>query len=152
MFKIEYKIINSDFDDFYGQNGFFQVLCNGFSYGEIYPEELESVMDKVSIVDWFERLVRVKEHLKTLDYVALSDTESYNTWIEFRKNQRNLVISIIKADKVDGSHDIEYQLNNMENGDWVNQVVSFEQFCDEIQSKAKEYTEYVARKIIPRKC
>lgn len=143
MFKIEYKIISNDYDDFIGQNGFFRMLCNGFAYGEIYHEELESVMDKVSIVDWFERLIKVIEHLNKSNYVALSDTESYNTWIEFKKRDENLVISIIQAKKEDGSHDIEYQLNNTEDGEWVNQIVSYKQLYEEILSKAKEYLEYI---------
>lgn len=146
MFKVEYKIICNDYDDFIGQNGFFKMLCNGFSYGEVYREDLESIMEKVSIIDWFERLIKVIEHLKSSNYVALSDTESYNTWIEFKKSNDILVISIIKAKKENGSHDIEYKLNNPKEGEWVNQIVSYQQMRDEILSKAKEYVQYLFNK------
>ena len=40
MFKINYRIIANDYDDFIGQNGFFQIKCNGYDYGEIYPKEI----------------------------------------------------------------------------------------------------------------
>ena len=55
----------------------FQIKCNECKYGEIYPKELETVMDKVSLYDWFERLARVIKYLSLKDYVALSDVESY---------------------------------------------------------------------------
>lgn len=127
MFKIEIKIMSSKYDDFVGQNGFFKISCKDFSYGEIFSEELELMMDKVSILDWIERLIKVLEHLKNTDYIALSDTESYNTWIEFKKLDDQLVVSIRQAQKEDGSRDIEYKLNNAIEGDWTNQIVSFQE-------------------------
>ena len=51
MFKLEYRIVLSDDDDFEGQNGFLQIKCNDYKYGEMYPKELETVMDKVSLFD-----------------------------------------------------------------------------------------------------
>lgn len=79
MFELYYRVVHSEYDDFVGQNGFFQIKCNECKYGEIYPKELETVMDKVSLYDWFERLARVIKYLSLKDYVALSDVESYNT-------------------------------------------------------------------------
>lgn len=117
MFELNYRIINSEYDDFTGQNGFFQFNCNGFLYGEMYPEELEEIMDNVSVFDWFERLIRVVENLITKEYVALSDVESYNLWIEFNKKKDDLEISIVCAEKPDGSKDLEYKLKNIESGE-----------------------------------
>ena len=94
-FKLEYRIVLCD-DDFNGQNGFFQIKCNNYNYGEIYPKELETVMDKVSLFDWFERLIRVVKYLMTEDYVVLSDVESYNVWIEFQKKDEKIIISVVK--------------------------------------------------------
>ena len=79
MFELNYRIVHSEYDDFIGQNGFFQIKCNECIYGEIYPKELETIMDKVSLYDWFERLARVIKYLMTKDYVAISDVESYIT-------------------------------------------------------------------------
>ena len=45
---------------------FFQIKCNECIYGEIYPKELETIMDKVSLYDWFERLARVIKYLMRL--------------------------------------------------------------------------------------
>ena len=49
MFELYYRVVHSEYDDFVGQNGFFQIKCNECKYGEIYPKELETVMDKVSL-------------------------------------------------------------------------------------------------------
>lgn len=139
MFEINYRIVHSKYDDFAGQHGFFQINCNNNFYGEMYPKETEKIMDTVSIYDWFERLARVIKSLMTKDYVALSDVESYNTWVVFQKRCKEVIISIVKAKKESGSYDIEYFLNDPEAGEWVNQVVNFEQLKEEVTEKGKEY-------------
>lgn len=143
MFKLEYRIVSSEYDDFIGQNGFLQIECNRCKYGEMYPKELEEVMDKVSLYDWFERLLRVLKNLMEKDYVVLSDLESYNTWIEFQKKKKEVVISIVKAEKEQGSHDIEFNLKAPLAGEWVNQVISYRQLKNEIIEKAGEYVEFI---------
>ena len=143
MFKINYRIIANDYDDFIGQNGFFQIKCNGYDYGEIYPKEIEEVMEKTSLYDWFERLTRVVKNLETKEYVVLSDVESYNTWIEFEKRDSQIIISIIEAKKEQGSQDIEFHLVEAKPSDWTNQVVDFYQLKEEISRKGKEYIESV---------
>lgn len=40
MFELDYRIVQCEYDDFYGENGFIQMKYNGCSYGEIYPKEL----------------------------------------------------------------------------------------------------------------
>lgn len=52
------------FDD--GARRFYQrkidyILSNECIYGEIYPKELETIMDKVLLYDWFERLATIFE-------------------------------------------------------------------------------------------
>lgn len=148
-FIINYRIISNEFDDFVGQHGFFQVDFNGFLYGEMYPKEIESIMDKASLYDWFERFVRVAKILMFQNYVLLSDIESYNTWIEFKRNEDKLTVSIVKAQKPQNSRDIEFNLEDVLKGEWANQTVSFEQFKKEISSKGKEYVK-VIRKLNPQ--
>lgn len=143
MFKLDYRIVHSEYDDFVGQNGFLQIKCNECKYGEIYPKELEMVMDKISLYDWFERLARVIKYLMTKDYVVLSDVESYNTWIEFHRKNEEVVISIVKAEKEQGSQDIEFSLKESNAGEWADQVINFSQFKTEIIEKAREYTEII---------
>ena len=143
MFEIDYKIICSDYDDFSGQNGFFKIKFNNFHYGEMYPEELSEVMDKVSLYDWIERLIRVLICLKTHDYVALSDVESYNKWIEFRRKDQNIIVSIVNAEKKDNTKDIEFDLQNSSAGEWTNQLISYDEFRNELFVKGKEYIKYI---------
>lgn len=146
MFKLDYRIINNEYDDFWGENGFFQLTCNGFLYGEMYPSELNDIMDQEALFDWFERLIRVIENLNKKNYIVLSDVETYNTWLEFKREGEDLVISIVKAQKVIGSQDIEYHLENIQPGEWINQKVKFREFKEEILRKSKEYIEKVIYK------
>ena len=139
MFELNYRIVHSDYDDFNGQHGFFQIRCNGCIYGEMYPKEVEEVMDKVSLYDWFERLAKVIKKLVTKDYVALSDVESYNTWIVFEKKNNKVMVSIMKAKKEQGSHDVEFVLKEPEAGEWMNQIIDFEQLKQEIVKKGRKY-------------
>lgn len=143
MFKLDYQIVHSEYDDFIGQNGFFQIECNSYNYGEIYPKVLEEVMDKVSLYDWFERFIRVVKNLNTKDYVVLSDVESYNIWIEFQRRNQEVQISIVKAEKKQNSCDIEFVLSGATAGDWVNQVVDYNQLRNEIIHKARGYINYI---------
>ncbi len=143
MFELDYRIVHSEYDDFVGQNGFLQIKCNEYKYGEIYPKELEMVMDKISLYDWFERLGRVIKYLMTKDYVVLSDVESYNTWIEFHRKNEEVVISIVKAEKEQGSRDIEFNLKESNAGEWADQVINFSQLKTEIIEKARDYTEVI---------
>lgn len=144
MFTLDYRIVHSEYDDFVGENGFLQIKCNEYRYGEMHPKELETIMDKVSLYDWFDRLISVVKNLMTKDYVALSDVESYNTWIEFLKKNEEVVISIVKAEKKQGSRDIEFDLREPIAGEWADQVISFSQLKTEIIEKAREYIEIIA--------
>lgn len=139
MFELDYRIVHSKYDDFVGQHGFLQIKCNNCIYGEMYPKEIEEIMDKVSLYDWFERLAKVIKNLMTKDYVALSDVESYNTWIVFQKRNEEVIISIVKAKKEQGSHDIAFSLRRPETGEWTNQIINFEQLKQEVIKKGMEY-------------
>lgn len=56
-----------------------------------------------------------------------------------KKKNENVAISIIKAEKEQGSNDIEFILRKPEAGEWVNQIINFEQLKNEIIHKGKEY-------------
>lgn len=143
MFKLEYRIVLSDDDDFEGQNGFLQIKCNDYKYGEMYPKELETVMDKVSLFDWFERLIKVVKYLMTEDYVVLSDVESYNIWIEFQKSSEEVMISVVKSKKELGTQDIEFILGEPVEREWTVSQISYNQLKMEVVNKASEYIAYV---------
>lgn len=143
MFNIRYQIFNNNFDDFVGQNGIFQMECNGHLYGEIYSLELVDDIDKVSIYDWFERLIKVSYDLLIRDYVVLSDVESYNTWIEFKRVDLDLLIGIVQSPKKEGTSAIEYFIEEKKYVNWYNQRVSLKQFLEEVVRNATEYLNYV---------
>lgn len=44
---------------------------------------------------------------------------SYNTWIEFHRKSEKVVISIVKAEKEQGSRDIEFNLRETIAGEWA---------------------------------
>lgn len=144
MFELDYKIVQSEYDDFIGQHGFFLIKCNENDYGEMYSGELEDIMDKVSLYDWFERLFKVVENLMIKDYVVLSDVESYNTWIEFKKEKDEIIVSVVKATKEQNSHDIEFDLRAPKPGKWINQVISFNQLKNEVLKKGIEYVKTIS--------
>lgn len=149
MIEFIYRVIcNADEEEIEGMKGFFQININGNTYGEIYPEKLEGIMDKVSVYDWFERLLRVTKKLQKHRYVILSDTESYNRWIEFINNDEDIVtVSIIKAEKITGSQDIEYVCpSNKEYGEWDNQEISYIDLKEEIINEGLQYVEVLLNK------
>lgn len=143
MFYINYQIVKSNADDFWGQNGFFQLKINENTYGEIYSAEIADRLIPDEIIDWFDRLIDVLIELKKRSYVALSDTESYNSWIEFVKQDTNVIISLRILEKWNGANAIEYQLVNAAPGRWIDQKVPITDFEKEIINKANQYVHEV---------
>jgi len=140
LIEINYKIIKVDYEeDILGSEGFFELKCNGNLYGEFYPDELESIMDKVSLYDWFTRMLRVVIALEDNSYVVLSDVESYNTWIEFTRMRDEVTLHIIEADKPDGSMDIEFELMNKSAEEWNGATVTYMELKCEVVEKSKQY-------------
>lgn len=103
-------------DDCIRQNGFFQIKCNGFIYGEIYGSELEEIVDKEPLYDWFERMLRTVKELEVRHRIFLSDTESYNTWIEFCKGNGFATVRLVTTENKEGLMDMEFHLKNAKSG------------------------------------
>ena len=57
---------------------------------------------------------------------------------KYKKNDNQVIISIIEAKKEQGSQDIEFHLIKAKPSDWANQVVDFYQLKEEIIKKGKE--------------
>ena len=143
MFEINYAIVQNEYDDFTGEDGYLQIKINNYQFGEIYPEELYDIMPTVSLRDWMERLIRVCKYLETYDYVALSDVDSYNGWIEFKRMAQNVLISIVRAAKKNGTQDIELSLEDPVVSEWADQAVSYAEFKKELLDKAGEYLKFL---------
>lgn len=139
MIEIKYRIVLHDYDDFKGQNGFFQIKCHDFAYGDMYPSEIEHSMDTIDLYDWFERMLKILFWLKTKDFVALSDTESYNTWITFSRINSNVILGIRLAKKENGIQAIEFQLHEPTMGEWIDQTISYHQLREEVLKKSRMY-------------
>ena len=148
MFSIQYKIINIGCDkESYGKEGFFQLLCNGNTYGEFYSGKLETIMSTVSVFNWFERMLKVTLELKSRNYVILSDTDSIDRWIEFNKTNENYVfMGVIRLKKIAGSSDIEYiNCSQKEYVDWYDELIPYEELKHEVYNKAIEYVDYLKK-------
>ena len=138
MLKLLYKIVESDSDDFYGQNGYLQMKCLSNSYGEYFEEDIVLEIFIVNLHDWFERILRATNILIQNKYVAINDTESINGWIEMQVTN-SLHISSVIADKADGIGDIVVHKLVIKELLWKENQINLEQFCKEILEQSKKY-------------
>ena len=140
MFKINYRITRPAYEDFLGQEGFFQIVCNKHSYGDFYSKELEGVMPTISVYDCFERYLRILHKLESSSCVYLSDVDSFNLWIKFKRiNEDVLEISLVESDKLDNSGDIEFEILDFCYGEWYKETILYKQFKEEIIKCSIEY-------------
>lgn len=91
MFELEYRIVLSADDDFEGQNGFFQIKCNNYSYGEMYPKEWEDTMDTVSQICYNQLKLEVVE--KAREYTAYILANNKRTAIDKIKRLEEILQS-----------------------------------------------------------
>jgi len=141
MFKIEYKISRTDYDDFVGEKGYYKIFCNENAYGEIFSDELEEIMGTEYLYDWFEDMVKIALELHNVSYIVLSNIESYNLWIEFIRNEDILSVSLVNADKPDGTGSVAYELFNKcdDKNLWKDEEVSFTEFKKELVRVVTDY-------------
>lgn len=141
MFKIEYRIVISEFeDDISGQNGFIKFSNNNYNYGDIYPKELEQHMGVESIYYWLIYFMQAIIELKNKNYILISDIESYNTWMEIERYNNIIYTSVIHADKPVGTTAVEFApVPNIKYTDWKKQETSFNQFKTEVIENAEKY-------------
>lgn len=100
MFSADYRIILHDYDDVLGEAGFFRIRCGPLSYGEFFSPEIEMKMSTVWLLNWFEKLIEVCLLLREKQYIALSDVESYNAWIEFKRSNDNVFINVVYSESL----------------------------------------------------
>ena len=73
----------------------------------------------------------------------IADIESYNTWIELKRNRDSLIFSIVKGETPDGSTDIEFHADNIVPGAWTDQKILFEEFETEVNNTIADYMHYI---------
>ncbi len=163
MFKINYRITTNkkNLNDLSEQDinnggtieGYFQLVANGKKYGYFKEGLLKNGEEWDQLItSWFKGLLEMLLKIKTGNpYVVVSNIDSYNTWLEFKllKN-KDISISIIHADKKDGSMQVEtIPPENIVYPDWANEEVSYDEMHHEIINKVTKYIAEVD-KINPR--
>jgi len=153
LFKINYRITDSfeeirslSSEDFHIE-GFFEMVFNKNRYGNYHNKILKDGEQGLeSITSWLERLLRACFILLSSDYLLISDVESYNIWVEFRKKGDLIFASVIEAEKVDGSSDLEIvQLTEVNYPNWSNEQISFDELVNEVISKTEAFISEVCR-------
>lgn len=151
MFEILYRITDKiqylhmlnehSFDDGGDIEGFFEIRINDNSYGYYHTNPLGD--DEVSwyaISDWFNKLVLVYQKLSETNYVALNDTDSYNKWLEFKMDNGNLLLSIVEAEKEDGTAEISLTpFEKFKYGEWRMMPLKKTDFVNELNAKISAY-------------
>ncbi len=148
MFNIEYRISQESDSKFIGEMGYYKMICNSNYYGDIFPKELEDVMGTEYLYDFMRDMLMVVNELKIKKYVALNNIESYNLWVEFRRQEKNVLISLVYADKPDGTLNIEFELLNKNYDEklWKEEKFDYNDFKNKVLLVVKEYVRDVQSK------
>lgn len=149
MFQIRYKILRDMLDisdDLKGEDGYFQLIVDGESYG-MYIDNEEVIDFSVSIHWKFSYLLEATILLKEHNVVYLSDIETPRSWIEIKKyDNEKLLISEVNADKPIGSCAVEIgPLANVTYPYWKDKVISLKDFKQESLGKSKKYVDDLKR-------
>ena len=157
MFEITYRINTAEldwlkttsvgeFDEGAGgeTEGFMKLEFDKCEYG--YCIETEGAEGGDLLTNWFISLLTSIIVLEKKNYVAISDIESYNTWLEFKREGSKLIVSIIKAEKGSGSSFVEStKILNGERGNWYGIAIDIHQFKVEVVEKARQYLDELRR-------
>lgn len=157
MFQIKYRIVdNIDmlkewskniFDNEGDLEGFFQMNFNGKHYGYYHKKDIKvGEQGFYLITHWFEMLIKVYLAFEISAYVALSDIESFSTWIEFKRIDKDtLEVSIIECEKNEVDPIVIKQFDKYTYSDWKNAKIKLKDFKDEIVKKSNLYIEELRR-------
>jgi hypothetical protein len=159
MFKINYRITDSQekLKNFSHQEiesgepieGYFELEINDKKYGYCNKGILQPGEEGMDLLTtWFESLLELLIEFKNgNNYVAINDTESYNTWLEFKRlDNEHVCISSIRAKKWDGLGQItKTPLEGIESYEWANEIVTFNEMSQEIKNKVNEYITQVGQ-------
>lgn len=155
MFEIVYRITDkiqylrtlneNSFDDGGDIEGFFEIRINDNSYGYYHANPLgDDEAGWYAISDWFNKLVLVYQKLSETNYVALNDTDSYNIWIEFKMDNGNLLLSIVEAEKEDGTAEIMLTpFEKFKYGEWSMITLKQTDFANELNAKISAYLDEI---------
>lgn len=144
MFKVNYRITDTEYEikslssnDIHVE-GFFEIIFNENSYGYYHNNLLnDGERGLESITSWFDKLLRASLTLLNTKYVAISDVESYNIWIEFQKNDDSVLVNIIEAEKANGSSDLSISIFDEVKYTCPTETISFIELVIELVHKTE---------------
>ncbi|GKS09277.1 hypothetical protein YDYSY3_02770 [Paenibacillus chitinolyticus] len=150
MFEIKYRII---IDESYwkkmnleqiekegGIEGFFQINLHSADYGYYHNRELAKEEEGFDIIStWLSNLLEVCLLIDDTKYVAIKDTESYNTWLEFISADNGLLVSVVQSDSLISEYVITKPLENRVYPEWRDIKANREKFIEEVVNKTKDF-------------
>jgi hypothetical protein len=122
--------------------GFFSINVNGNTFGYYHDNSLrEGEQGFDLITTWFEQLTEAFLLLDKFKYVAVSDIDSHNTWIEFVEiNDREISVSILRSeDKTGKGYYVTQPLDNFEYGEWKHSTVDKSEFKAELLQQTDNF-------------
>lgn len=125
--------------------GFFSLNFNGNYYGYYHDNSLKkNEKGDELLTNWFISLLVAYLKLQLTNYVAINDIDSFNAWIELKKQGRMIIASLIEAEKQNGATEIKTKpFDNYVYGRWHNVEVQIEDFRTETIKKASQYFEEI---------
>ncbi|AOK92154.1 hypothetical protein [Paenibacillus polymyxa] len=150
MFEIKYRII---VDESYwkslnleqieiegGIEGFFLLILHSVEYGYYHNRELAKGEQGFDIIStWLSNLLEVSLLIDDTKYVAIRDTESYNTWLEFISVNNEILVSMIQSDNFISQYVITKPLEHRIYPEWRDITVKKEDFTKEVINKTTDF-------------
>lgn len=147
MFSIAYQIVNL-FDEVpIGSDGYLRIDCNEHHFGEIFPPELESIIDDTFyIYDWIEGFLVAAEILYQHEkkYIFLNDVDSYIAWIQLVRQGDIIEVSLIFYDKAQCKESLMLEISNCSRGEtkWKGEIPAIE-YYNEVDRVSKQYLQEI---------
>lgn len=150
MFEIKYRVI---IDESYwkkmnleqieqeeGIEGFFQLNMHSVEYGYYHNRELAVGEEGFDIIStWLSNLLEVCLLINNTKYVAIKDTESYNTWLEFISADNDLLVSVVQSDSFISEYVTTKPIENRVYPEWRDIKVKRGKFIDEVVNKTNNF-------------
>ncbi|WP_154891867.1 hypothetical protein [Paenibacillus polysaccharolyticus] len=150
MFEIKYRII-VDVDYWEKMNleqiekeggieGFFQLNLHSEEYGYYHNRELAEGEEGFDIIStWLSNLLEVCLLIGVNKYVAIKDTETYNTWLEFISADNDLLVSVVQSDSFISDYVITKPVENRVYPEWRDIKVNKKKFIEEVVNKTENF-------------
>ena len=129
-----------------GIEGFFQLNLQSVEYGYYHNRELAEGEEGFDIIStWLSNLLEVCLLIDDTKYVAIKDTESYNTWLEFISVDNDLIVSIIQSDSFISEYVITQPLEHRVYPEWRDITIKRKEFIEEVINKTKNFISDLAQ-------